>query len=201
MTTAPNPLPWDFESEEQRGDMLETITPRNCWKKLKLIREITGMSRRDLASVLGVSESTIFRLETQKTLPSNDLMLRLSGLVAIGHAKFSKMSDTEKEKFSEYLGASGGVAAGIGGALAAVSASGVVAGLSAAGVTSGLAALGGGAMLGGLAVVAAIPVAAGAAGFGLVKGIKAICEANKLNCKEVDGHWEIVPGPPDNEKC
>lgn len=46
-------------------------------------------------------------------------------------------------------------------------------------------------MLGGLAVVAAIPVAAGLAGFGLVKGIKAICEANQLSCEEIDEHWEI----------
>ena len=66
-----------------------------------------------------------------------------------------------------------------------------MAGLSAAGMTSGLAALGGGTMLGGLAVVATIPVAAGAVGFGLVKGIKAICKANKLSCKEVDEKWEI----------
>ena len=159
MAPDPTPLPWDFESDEQREAMLEPITPQNCWKKLKLIRDIAGMSRRDLATVIGVSESTIFRLETRKTLPSNDFMLRLSGLVAIGHAKFSRMSDTEKEKFSEYLGASGGVAAGIGGALGAVSASGAVAGLSAAGITSGLAAIGG-TMLGGLAVVAAIRPAA-----------------------------------------
>lgn len=184
--------PWDFESEEQRDKMLEPITPENCGEKLKLIRDITGYSRRELAGTIGVAESTIYRLETRKTLPTTGFMGRLSALVAIGFAKFSKMSEAEKEKISEYAGAAGATAAGIGGALAAVSASGAVAGLSAAGVTSGLAALGGGAMLGGLAVVATIPIAAGAVGFGLVKGIKAICDANKLDCKEVDNHWEIV---------
>jgi hypothetical protein len=54
-------------------------------------------------------------------------------------------------------------------------------------------------MLGGLAVVAIIPVAVGAAGYGLVKGIKAICKANKLDCNknEADKNWEIVPQKPD----
>jgi hypothetical protein len=59
-------------------------------------------------------------------------------------------------------------------------------------MTSGLAAIGGGTMLAGIGVVATIPVAAGFAGFGLVKGIKMLCEANKLDCNEVDGKWEIT---------
>jgi|MDTC01.2.fsa_nt_gb transcriptional regulator with XRE-family HTH domain len=183
---------WEFEDEEQETAMLETITDENCGAKLKLVREVSGLSRRGLAEVIGVAESTIYRLETKKTLPSPDFMLRLSGLVAIGHAKYSKMSEADKETVSEYIGAAGGIVAGVGGAIGAISVSGAVADFSAAGITSGLAALGG-SMLGGLAVVAAIPVAAGAAGYGLVKGIKAICEANKLDCKEVDEHWEIVP--------
>jgi ribosome-binding protein aMBF1 (putative translation factor) len=187
---------WEFESKEQREKMLETITEENCGEKLRLVRQVSGLSRRDLAKVLGVAESTIYRLETKKTTPTTEFMLRLSGLVAIGHGTYSKMSEKQKETVSEYLGVGGGVAAGVGGAIGAISASGAVAGLSAAGITSGLAAIGG-SMLGGLAVVATIPVAAGAAGYGLVKGIKAICEANKLNCKEVDEHWEIVPRAPE----
>ena len=187
---------WEFETEEQKQAMLETITTENCGKKLKLVREVSGLSRRELAKVLGVAESTIYRLETKKTLPTTDFMLRLSALVAIGYARFSKMSEKDKEKISEYIGAAGGLAAGIGGAIGAISASGAVADLSAAGITSGLAALGG-SMLGGIAVVATIPVAAGFAGYGLVKGIKAICEANKLECKEVDEHWELVPKNAD----
>ena len=183
---------WEFESQRQRDRMLEPITPNNCGEKVKLVREVSGLSRRDLAKVVGVAESTIYRLETKKTLPTTDFMLRLSGLTAIGHARYSKMSEREKEKVSQYIGAGGGVAAGVGGAIGAISASGAVAGLSAAGITSGLAAIGG-SMLGGIAVVATIPVVAGAAGYGLVKGIKAICEANKLDCREVDKHWELVP--------
>jgi len=41
--------------------------------------------------------------------------------------------------------------------------------------------------------VAVLPVAVGAAGYGVVKGIKAICEHNNLSCNEVDGRFEIVP--------
>ena len=188
---------WEFEDEDQKRDMLEPITPENCGAKLKLVREVSGLSRRYLADVLGVAESTVFRLEKKQTMPRTDFMLKLSGLVAIGHAKYSKMSEADKEKVSEYIGAAGGIAAGVGGAIGAISVSGAVAGLSAAGITSGLAALGG-SMLGGLAVVAVIPAAVGAAGCGLVRGIKAICKANRLDCKEVDDHWEIVPKAPED---
>ena len=189
---------WEFEDEEQKKEMLEPITPENCGEKLKLVRDVSGLSRRELAAAIGVAESTIYRLEKRQTLPSSDFMLRLSGLVVIGHAKYSKMSEDEKEKVSEYIGAAGGIAAGVGGAIGAISVSGAVAGLSAAGITSGLAALGG-SMLGGVAMVAAIPLAAGAAGYGLVKGIKAICRANKLKCKERNKHWEIVPEGASDE--
>lgn len=183
---------WDFENEVQKREMLEPITTDNCGQKLKLVREISGMSRRDLAQVLGISESTISRLERGETKPTNDFINCLSALVVIGHSKYSNLSDSEKEKLSDYLGLGGGATAGVGGSIAAVSASGTVAGLSGAGITSGLAAIGG-SMLGGLAVVASVPIIAGAAGYGLVKGIKAICKANKLSCKEIDGKYEIVP--------
>lgn len=87
-----------------------------------------------------------------------------------------KLQFLSKKKVPEILGAAGGVTTGIGGTVAAIAASGTVANLSAAGITSGLAALGGG-MLGGLVVVGIVPVAAGLAGYGAVKGIKAIRKA------------------------
>jgi len=183
---------WQYESPEQKAEMEELITPENCGAKLRLLRDISGISRRELAKVLGTSETTISRLETQKTHPTTNLMNRLRALVVIGFYKFSKMSDSEKENVSEAVATAGGIALGVGGALGAVSASGVVAGLSVTGITSGLAALGG-TMLGGLAVVAVIPVGAGLAGYGLVKGIKAICEANNLSCTDIDGRYEIKP--------
>jgi ribosome-binding protein aMBF1 (putative translation factor) len=181
---------WKYESDEQKRKMEEPLTAHNCGEKLALVREVSSISRRDLASVIGTSESTISRLETNKTLPTPDFMSRLSGLTVIGYYKFSQLSDSEKETISATVGATGGVAVGIGGAIGAVSVAGT-AGLSAAGITSGLAAIGG-TMLGGLAVVAAIPVAVGLSGYGLVKGIQAIVAANNLSAKEVDGRYEIV---------
>lgn len=192
---------WEYESEEQKREMEEPITRENCGAKLRLVRSVSGLSRRELAKILGSSEATIFRLETHKTLPTSEFMNRLAGLVIIGHAKYSKMSEKEGDVIAESIGAAGGVATGVGGAIGAISFSGTVSGLSAAGITSGLAAIGGGTMLGGIAVVAALPIAVGAAGYGLVKGIKAICEANNLSCKEVDDRYEIVPKEAGAEKA
>ncbi len=184
---------WKFECGEQKHKMMEDITEDNCGEKLKLIRQISAITQRNLAEILGVSESTIKRLETGDTKPTKDFMLMLAALCIIGKEKYSKMSKAEKEKISEYLGSAGGALTGVGASIAAISSSGAVAGLSAAGITSGLAAIGGGTMLGGIAVVAAIPIAVGAAGFGLVKAIKKVCELNNLNCKEVNKRYEITP--------
>lgn len=182
---------WKFENEEQREKMTENITPENCGEKLKLIRNISGVSRIDLAKCIGCSESTITRLELKKSLPTTDFMLRLSALSMIGHAKYSKISEKEKKIISETIIASGCIIAGVGGAIGAVTSNTATIGLSAAGITSGLAAIGGSSLGGLTAVVATLPLAAGFAGYGLVKGLQAICRANKLACKEVDGEFEI----------
>lgn len=188
---------WDFENEEQEQAFKEAISSENCGDKLKLVREVSGLSRKELAQALGCSDSTINRIETKKTLPTKDFMNRLSALTLIGHHKFRTLSDAEKSTLNDTLlaagGGAGGFTAGVAGSIAAVSAAGSVGGLSAAGITSGLAAIGGGTLLGGVGMVAAIPVAAGLAGYGLVKGIQNIAEANSLKVQEVDGRYEIVP--------
>src|SRR5262249_9839698 len=138
----------------------EPITKANCGAKLKLVQAVATMSRRDLAKLLGVSEGTLRRLESEDSEPTDDFMGKLQALCLIGVANFRKMSAAEREQVTEILGAGGGVIAGIGGALGAVGAAGSVAGFSAAGITSGLAAIGGGAMLAGGGIVANIPVAA-----------------------------------------
>ena len=181
---------WDFESEKQRKEMLEPITKDNCGDKLSLVREVSGLSRRELAKTLGVKESTIGRLENKKTLPSQDFLSRLQGLQVVGYATFKRLSETDKEKISEFIGTGAGVAGGVAASVAMISTAGSVGGLSAAGITSGLAAIGG-SMLGGIVAAALIPVAAGALGYGAIKGIKKICESNKLSCKELDDRWEI----------
>lgn len=181
---------WNWENEEQKEKMEEEVTKTNCGEKLKLIREILGVSRRDLAGTLGVRESTIGRLERGVTEPSEDFMNRLRGLQIVGFAKFRSLSGDDKEKITEYIGSGAGVAGGVAASVAAISAAGSIGGLSAAGITSGLAAIGG-TMLGGIAVVATIPVAAGLLGYGAIRGIKKICEVNELSCKQVDDRWEI----------
>ena len=122
-------------------------------------------------------------------------MHKLQALCVVGAVKYKKLSATEKENISELLGATGGTVAGVGGSIAAIGAAGAVSGFSAAGITSGLAAIGGGAMLTGIGLVAAIPVGTGLLGYGLIKGIKKICGANKLSCEEVNGKWEIRKRP------
>ena len=184
---------WDYESEDQKAAMEEAITPENCGTKLKLVREVSGLSRKEMAEILGCSETTIFRLETNKTKATADFINRMRALVVIGYHKFQQLTEVEKSTVGETLGAVGGVATGIGGSIATVSAVGSVTGLSAAGITSGLAAIGGGSLLGGIGVIASVPVAVGLAGYGLVKGIQAICVANDLECNEVDGRYEISP--------
>ncbi len=180
----------DQNFDIEKDKFLESITAENCGEKLKLIREAMLMTRRELAAVIGCSEATISRIESKKTKPTKDFMNRLLALVFIGHSKFKSLSAKERDSLLEYISATGGAGAGVSAALAAISSSGSIAGLSAVGVTSGLSAIGG-TVLGGAALVASIPVAAGLASFGIAKGIKAICESNKLNCKEVDGRFEI----------
>ena len=184
---------WGCKDKDTVRALTEPVTEDNCGAKLKLIRDLSGLSRKELAQALGCSQSTIVRLEGGETRASHSFMLRLMALVTIGHAKYANMNAKEKSELTAILSAGGVVTAGIGAAITAVSSAGATAGLTAAGVTSGLAAIGGGAMLGGLTVVAAIPLMAGAAGFGLARAIRAICVANKLRCKEVDSQYEIHP--------
>lgn len=190
---------WDFQDEEQREAMMEEVTKENCDKKLRLVRDISGMSRRELAKVLAVSEATIRRLEAGgDSKPTDDFINKLRALCIIGHESFKKLSDAQKATLAEKIGVTGGAASGIAGTIAAVSAAGVIPGLSAAGITSGLAALGGGAMLLGVGVVAAVPLAAGLLGMGVAKAIKKICEENKISCEKVDSRWETSNDQTDS---
>tara|TARA_R100000789_G_scaffold98284_1_gene101898 strand:+ start:686 stop:1288 length:603 start_codon:yes stop_codon:yes gene_type:complete len=181
----------NVDSLNRKAEFLESITADNCGEKLVLIREAMFMTRRDLASVVGCSEATISRIEAKKTKPTKDFMNRLLALVFIGHSKFRSLDKKQRDNLLEFISATGVSGVGIGAALGVFSTSGSVAGLSAAGVASGLSTIGG-TVLGAGALVASIPVAAGLAGFGIVKGIKAICESNKLKCQEVDGRFEIT---------
>ncbi len=181
----------DLSAKSVKTDFLESITKDNCGEKLALAREAMIMTRRELASVLGCSEATISRIETNKTRPTKDFMNRLIALVFIGHSKFKSLKPKEKESLLEYIAATGRAGEGVSAALSAVSTGGNIAGLSAAGVASGVGAIRG-SLLGRAALIASVPVAACLAGYGIAKGIQSICKSNKLNCKEVDGKFEIT---------
>lgn len=173
--------------------MKEQYGPDEIGELLKQVRLETGISRRELAEMLGCSESTIKRLETGVTAASEEMLNRCRALVLLGQKYDSGNA-------AETAGAAAGAAGGIVGAGAAVAGAGAVPGLSAAGMTSGLAALGLGSMATGIGVVAAIPIAAALASYGVVKGIKALVEANNLDAIEVDDVLEIRhPGISDRE--
>ena len=108
---------WEYENEEQKQAMEEVITSENCGKKLKLVREVSGLSRKELADILGCSETTIFRLETDKSKATEEFIYRLRALTVIGYHKFKTLSDAEKAMLGETLGAAGGVATGVAGSL------------------------------------------------------------------------------------
>lgn len=180
----------DSKTGDKKSELMEELNAENCGEKLKLLKTSLLINNRELAKTLGCSEATISRIESGKTKPTAEFLNKLLALVFIGHSKYNSMSKQERSKILEYTGALGGAGVGAGVALAGASASGAVAGLSTAGVASGLAVVGG-AVLGGGAIVASLPAAIGLVSFGVLKGIKSICEANKLDCTEVDGQFEI----------
>ncbi len=187
----PNLGIWPESIEEQQELLLEPITEINCGEKLKLVQRISQISRRELAKIIDVSEATLRRLESGASKPTDDFMNRILALCIIGRERFGKLSDAQKERVLEHIAGVGGAAAGVVAAISAVSASGTVPGISAAGIASGIAAIGGGAMLTGIGVIAAIPIATGLLGYGIVKGLKKICDANNLSSQEHNDQWEI----------
>lgn len=154
-------------------------------------------SARQIAKAIGCTESSVKRIIEGITYPSDEMIRRCGVMMDAGYKEYSKLTEAQKEKISDTIGAISGGALGFASITAAISASGTVIGLSAAGITSGLAAIGGivgAGMVGGVVLLAAAPVAVGVAGFGLIKGIKAVIGANKLNNTDFDSKWEIRKG-------
>src|SRR5207248_9157924 len=126
---------------------------------------------------IGCSAPTLSRLLAGETLPSDEMLRQSAIMMELGFRRFPKLSKAEREKLSETLGTVGGGTLGFASITATVSTLGTVTGLSAAGISSGLTALGGvvsGGMAAGVVVAAAIPAAAAAAGYGSIKGVKAL---------------------------
>lgn len=150
---------------------------------------------KDVAYTIGCSEATFIRLLDTSTYPSDDMLKQGALLIAIGYEKYTNLSNAEKEKITEAIGAVGGGAVGFGAITGAISTLGSVAGLSAAGITSGLATLGGligGGMVAGVMVAAAFPIVVGAAGVGIVAGVKHLATEHQVQQTDIDPRWEIL---------
>ncbi len=172
----------------------EAITRDNCRVFLAALMDREGAESKAVAKAIGCGQGTVERILAGKTAPSDDMLKQVGILSALGFSRYKKLSDAEKEKISEAIGAVSGAGLGFAGITAAVSAAGVVTGLSAAGIASGLAAIGalvGGGMVAGIVAVAAIPIAAGAAGYAIIKGIKAIFDGKGIEDERYDPAWEL----------
>lgn len=145
-----------------------------------------------IAKAINCSVPTLNRLIKKQSYPSDEMIKQTGIMMTIGFPKFSKMSDAEKEQFSEKLGSISGAGLGFASVSAVVGGLGT-AGLSGAGIMSGLAAaggiIGGGAVVG-IAVVAAVPILTGIAGYGIVKGVKHYTYDYKSKIEKIDAKWE-----------
>ena len=173
---------------------MEEITRDNCRLLLAAFLEENNLSTRVVSRAIGSPEASIARILAGKSKPSDEMLKQVGVMLGIGFEKYQKLTESEKEKISEALGAVGGGTLGFASIAATISSLGSVAGLSAAGISSGLAALGtivGGGMIAGVSVAAAIPLAVGAIGYGVIKGVKYFFEEHQLNTEDIDTRWEI----------
>ncbi len=149
---------------------------------------------RRIAGAITCSESSLDRLLASITLASDEMLRQGAILIELGFDRYSKLTEAEREKLSDALGAIGGGTIGFGSVTAAVGAMGSVAGLSAAGISSGLAAMGalvGGGMAAGVAVAAAIPIAAAGIGYGIIRAVKYFVSERQLDADALDPKWEL----------
>ncbi len=170
-------------------DMLKSVTRENCGHILKELRERFGrMSVAELAGILGVSRSTVMRIEAGQTYPSDDLLNRLKAIQVIGISRFKTLSEKDRARFSgliKEIGEDPEVFAG-------VVTDRMVKELTPAGILAGLGTIAAASLNASTAIVSSIPVFSSLAGYGLVKGLKGILEANRFECAEKNGRWEIT---------
>ncbi len=166
-----------------------SVTRENCGGILKELRHRFGsMSVAELARTLGVARSTIMRVETGRTIPSDDFLNRLKAIQVIGISKFRALSEKDKTRFfelAEEIGENPEIFSGI-------ISKGMVKELTPAGILAGLGTIASASLNLSTSVISAVPVLSSLAGYGLVKGLKSVLEANNLSCVENEGVWEIT---------
>jgi HSP20 family protein len=165
------------------------VSRDNCGVVLRGIRRKFGsMSMAELAKTLGVSRSTVMRIEAGQTQPSEDLLNRLKAVQLIGISKFLELSQKDREQFRLFMNGSGENPDDFSKDMAPH----MVDALTPPGILAGLGTIAGASLSMSASVVSAVPVLSSLAGYGLVKGLKAVLEANHLNCTEKEGVWEIT---------
>lgn len=176
---------------------MNSINEENISNYLAVFIEKNGIEIREVAKAINCSVLTLQRIIAQKTYPTPNLIMQVGILVSIGLKPYRKLSNAEKGKISEKIGALGGGILGFGTITSAIGAAGTVTGLSAAGISSGLATIGaavGGGMAAEITTVAFIPIIVGGIGYALIKRVKSLISNNKLNNEEIEPHWEYIKG-------
>ena len=169
--------------------MPQKVTRDNCGMTLREIRQRFGsMSMADLAKTLGVSRSTVMRIEAGQSIPSEDLLNRLKAIQLIGLSKFRELSQLDKGRFALFMTEIGENADDFSDDINTY----MMKALTPSGILAGLGTIASASLNLSTSVVSAVPVFSSLAGYGLVKGLKAILKANHLNCTEKEGVWEIT---------
>ncbi|MFH1952182.1 MAG: helix-turn-helix domain-containing protein [Pseudomonadota bacterium] len=170
-------------------EMPGSVTRENCGTVFKEIRQRFGsMSVAELAKTLGVSRSTVMRIEAGQTLPSDELLNRLKAVQLIGISKFRELSEKDRTRFLQLVEETGEDPE----MFSKVITNHMVKDLTPAGILAGLGTIASASLNLSTSVISSIPVLSSLAGYGLVKGLKAILDANNLNCIENEGVWEIT---------
>lgn len=189
-----------FAPDNSHG-VAEEITRENCGVWLSKLRELSGnLSREELSHILGVSRTTVLRIEEKITQPSDELMNRLKAVQLIGASKLSVLNAQEREVVFKMFGENTDGANLDADAIRER----LMKRLTVAGVISGL---------GILALTAVNPMAIGVialpslarlsfAGYGLIRGLGEVLKANGLTMEQIDDRWEIrnVPTPAKTGK-
>lgn len=171
------------------NDMLKSVTRENCGRVFKgLRRKFGSMSVAELAKTLGVSRSTVMRIEAGQTYPSDELLNRLKAIQVVGISKFRTLSEKDKARFSQLVEEIGENPEIFSEAMT----NRMVKELTPAGILAGLGTIAGASLNVSTSVITSIPILSSLAGYGLIKGLKAILEANNLECNENEGRWEIT---------
>ena len=172
-------------------EMPESVTRENCGSVLRELRQRFGsMSVAELAKTLGVARSTVMRIEAGQTTPSDDLLNRLKAIQVIGISRFRALSEKDRTRFLkviEEIGENPEI-------FSEVMTNRMVKELTPAGIVAGLGTIATASLNLPTSVISSIPVLSSLAGYGLVKGLKSILEANNLSCVENEGVWEITKG-------